>query len=438
MKINFYLDSKTTKNYKSTIWCYVREYTNTLTINTGEQVDPNLWDKNLQRGNPRKTKDKIIKGSISSLNQYLNSFESKIFDVVRSVRSKEFNAGFSKVAEGIKKEFDKRETGLFSVYDEFLTVKRHEVTKASLSKLQRVKSLLEDYQKSQKEKLNFEKITPTFFSKFYSFLIDNKNLINNTANKNIQFLKTFLIWANNNNYTENSSYKTFRGKSEQNDVIFLTEDELMTLYNLQLDEERLKRIRDLFVFQCFTGVRYSDIQNISREDILGPTWKVRTQKTHQVIEIPLNSYALSILAKYSDYPQPLPVISNQKMNAYLKELCEIAKIDEPVKLVKYQGNQRIETTHKKFEIIGTHTARRTFISLSLQKGMKPDVIMAITGHTTYRMMQRYLKIADEHKREEMDKTWGSPLRSQLNNLWNKFVNHLDDTNKSTCHFLLLF
>ncbi len=189
MKINFYLDSKTTKNYKSTIWCYVREYANTLTLNTGENVDPNLWDKNLQRANPRKTKDKVIKGSINSLNQYLNSFESKIFDVVRSVRSKEFNAGFSKVAEGIKKEFDKRETGLFSVYDEFLTVKRHEVTKASLSKLQRVKSLLEDYQKSQKEKLNFEKITPTFFSKFYTFLIDNKNLINNTANKNIQFLK---------------------------------------------------------------------------------------------------------------------------------------------------------------------------------------------------------------------------------------------------------
>lgn len=79
-------------------------------------------------------------------------------------------------------------------------------------------------------------------------------------------------------------------------------------------------------------------------------------------------------------------------------------------MVKYKGNERIETTYKKYEVIGTHTARRTFISLSLQKGMKPDVIMAITGHTTYRMMQKYLKIADEHKREEMDKAWGSSLR----------------------------
>ena len=127
-----------------------------------------------------------------------------------------------------------------------------------------------------------------------------------------------------------------------------------------------------FAFQCFTGVRYSDIENISREDIKASTWNVRTQKTHQIIEIPLNSYALSILAKYSDYPQPLPVISNQKMNDYLKELCKIAGIDEPVKTVRYKGSEPIENTYKKYEVIGTHTARRTFVCLSLQKGMKPE------------------------------------------------------------------
>jgi integrase len=273
-----------------------------------------------------------------------------------------------------------------------------------------VKALLEEYQKVNREKLDFDKITPLFFSKFNSFLIDNKDMLNNTANKNIQFLKSFLIWANNNNYTNNSSYKSFRGKSETNEVIYLTENELMKLYDFQFVDERLKRVRDIFVFQCFTGVRYSDIQNISREDINNATWKVRTQKTHQIIEIPLNSYAISILAKYNDYPKPLPIISNQKMNTYLKELCEKAEINELVKVVKYKGSERIETIYKKFEVVGTHTARRTFISLSLQKGMKPDVIMAITGHTTYRMMQKYLKIADEHKREEMDKIWGSSLR----------------------------
>ena len=95
---------------------------------------------------------------------------------------------------------------------------------------------------------------------------------------------------------------------------------------------------------------------------------------------------------------------------YLKELCKKAKINDTVKIVQYRGKERIEKTFKKYEVIGSHTARRTFISLSLQKGMKPDVIMAITGHKTYRMMQKYLKIADETKRDEMDKVWGSSLR----------------------------
>jgi len=139
-------------------------------------------------------------------------------------------------------------------------------------------------------------------------------------------------------------------------------------------------------------------------------WLVRTQKTRDLIEIPLSSYAIGVLAKYKDWSTPLPVISNQKMNKYIKELCEIAKINDPIKIVKYKGNKTEETTFKKYELIGTHTARRTFVSLSLQKGMRPEVVMAITGHTTYKMMQKYLKVADSTKRDEMDKTWGSPLR----------------------------
>ncbi len=130
-------------------------------------------------------------------------------------------------------------------------IKRLEVGKEAIQKLERVKSLLQDYEKEHKEKLNFDKITPLFFSKFYSFLIDNKNMLNNTANKIISFLKTFLIWANTNNYTANNSYKAFRGKSEANEVIYLTEVELMKLYNYDLaEDERLSGVRDIFVFQC--------------------------------------------------------------------------------------------------------------------------------------------------------------------------------------------
>ena len=410
MKVKFYPERKPSKTGESSLWCYVREYKETLYLNTGQKINPSLWDNELQRANPRLTRDNITKGSLKSLNQYLNAFESKIFNIERIIRSKQPDAGFNTVADAIKKQFDKKKAGLFDIYDEFISLKRLKVTKNFLLKHKRTKELILEYQKLNRERLDFDKITPLFFDKFKSYLINNIGMINNTAYKYITLLKTFLIWANDNNYTENKSYKKFKSEWEENEIIYLTEPELMKLYNLQLEDERLNRVRDIFVFQCFTGVRYSDIQNISREDIKNSTWKVRTQKTHQIIEIPLNSYALSILVKYNEYPNPLPVISNQKMNDYLKELCEIAGIEDTVKTVKYKGSERIETTYKKYEVIGTHTARRTFVSLSLQKGMKPENIMAITGHTTYRMMQKYLKIDYNHLRDEMDKVWGSSLR----------------------------
>lgn len=411
MKVRFYLENNKAITAKErAIWCYVREYNETLALNTGENIDPEHWDKRDQRANLRKTKDTILKGKLKSLNQYLNAYENKIVDIGRQVRMKNFSAKFSVISDEIKKQFDKRGTSFFSIYDEFIKIKRLTVSADALQKYERIKSLLQEFEKSSRTKLNFEKITPLFFDKFYSFLIEEKKLLNNTAHKNIQFLKTFLIWCNTNSYTDNKSYTTFKSKSEKNEVIFLTEDELMTLYNLNPTTESLERVRDVFVFQCFTGVRYSDLENLSREDIDGPTWKLRTQKTRDIIEIPLNSYALSILDKYRDWGSPLPVISNQKFNKYIKDLCEEAKINTPVKIIQYKGNKREETIFKKFQVIGSHTARRTFISLSLQKGMSAEVIMSITGHTTYRMMQKYLKIADKQKRDEMDKVWGSSLR----------------------------
>ena len=121
MKVRFYLDSnKSVKTKEKTIWCYVREYGDTLALNTGEWINPELWDKINQRANLRKTKDKILKGSLKNVNLYLNSYENKVYEVARNIRMKEFNAGFSLIADELRKQFNKRDTSFFAVYDEFL------------------------------------------------------------------------------------------------------------------------------------------------------------------------------------------------------------------------------------------------------------------------------------------------------------------------------
>jgi len=409
MQVRFYLERNKSVGKEKAIWLYLREKGNGWYFNTGEKVLLEYWDNNTQRTNLRKVKDKIAKGSFNILNQLLNGYESQVHQIIRAVKIKNLNANFEAITDELNKFFKKEDISFFSAYDDFIGSKKKVVSKDAIQKYERTQSLLREFEKTTKYQLTFEKINHSFFDKFYPFLIDG-GMINNSAYKTISFLKTFMIWANQRKLTDNIDYKHFKSKYEKNEVIFLTEDELMDLYNLDIKKERLQRVRDLFVFQCFTGVRYSDIQNISRENIKSSIWLVRTQKTRDLIEIPLSSYAIGVLAKYKDWSTPLPVISNQKMNKYIKELCEIAKINDPIKIVKYKGNKTEETTFKKYELIGTHTARRTFVSLSLQKGMRPEVVMAITGHTTYKMMQKYLKVADSTKRDEMDKTWGSPLR----------------------------
>ena len=91
------------------------------------------------------------------------------------------------------------------------------------------------------------------------------------------------------------------------------------------------------------------------------------------------------------------------MNTYLKELCQIAGIDEQVRITTYRGNQRIDKVYFKYELIGTHAARRTFISLALSMGIPPQVVMKWTGHSDYKAMKPYVDIADEVKTEQMKK-----------------------------------
>jgi integrase len=414
MKIRFYLGKKSAQN-KCAITCYLLESNLTYTLSTKLDIDPQHWDKKSQRAVNYKTGvSNILKGELNRINIVLDALENKLKAIGSEVREKEPLAGFDDIKEAIIKHFNKK--SLYDIYDDFMLKRTGRISPSSMSKYKRLKGLLKDYEKDNNVTLNIKTIAKkSFLQDFFTYMIEKKDLINSTAYKEIQFLKAFLNWAYDYEYHNVKDYEKIKRidlikETEEAEVIYLSEKELMQLYNLDLEEERLKKVRDVFVFQCFTGVRYSDIEKLSREDIRDASWHLRTQKTRQIIQIPLTSYALSILERYRDNPQPLPVISNQKMNKYLKDVCEKAKINQPVKTVTFKGSKREETVSQKFEKIGTHTARRTFVSLSLQKGMKPELIMKITGHTTFRMMQKYLKIDYGHLRDEMDKVWGTNLR----------------------------
>lgn len=195
----------------------------------------------------------------------------------------------------------------------------------------------------------------------------------------------------------------------QKKVIFLTWEELNQLKNYQIPETKqyLERVRDVFLFCCFTGLRYSDVHNLKKSDIRDGYIEITTVKTAERLIIELNNHSKAILDKYKEVEfeghKALPVISNQKMNDYLKELGELAGINEPVSETYYKGSRRIDTITPKYALLGTHAGRRTFICNALALGIPAQVVMKWTGHSDYKAMKPYIDIADDVKANAMNK-----------------------------------
>ena len=145
--------------------------------------------------------------------------------------------------------------------------------------------------------------------------------------------------------------------------------------------------------------------NLKSTDIKGDMMYITTVKTHDRLPINLNKFAKEILKKYEHCNVPdnlaLPVLANQLMNRYLKNLCELAGFNKPITRTCYRAGNRVEETFPKYEMIGTHAGRRTFICFALSSGIPPQVVMKWTGHSDYQAMKPYIAIAEKTKADAM-------------------------------------
>lgn len=259
--------------------------------------------------------------------------------------------------------------------------------------------------------LTFDFFDEKGLNDYVTYLRDIKEMRNSTIGKQLSFLKWFLRWAFKKGLHQNNAYDSYKPKlkSTQKKIIFLTWEELNKLREFEIPaaKQALDRVRDVFLFQCFTGLRYSDVFNLRRSDIKGDHIEVTTVKTSDSLIIELNNHSKAILDKYKDVAfeddKVLSVITNQKMNDYLKELAELAGIDEPVRQTYYRGNERIDEVTPKYALLGTHAGRRTFICNALALGIPPQVVMKWTGHSDYKAMKPYIDIADDIKANAMSK-----------------------------------
>lgn len=261
--------------------------------------------------------------------------------------------------------------------------------------------------------LSFPSITESKLQGLVTYY-SNKGFRNTTIDKQLSFLRWFLRWAAQKGYYNGDLHDTFKPKLkgisvDSKEIIYLSQEEVRLLQDFQFqpNQEALERVRDVFLFQCFTGLRYSDVAKLKRSDVKRGVVHVVTKKTVDGLRIELNKHSQAIIDKYKDCDFPgdkvLPVISNEKMNAHLKTLGQVAGLNEPTRIIYFKGNQRHEEVYPKWYLLTTHVGRRTFVVTALQLGIPVEVIMRWTGHSNFEAMKPYAKIVDELKEKSMSK-----------------------------------
>ena len=391
---------------------------NRIDFSTGYRIDTSKWEIEKQRVKNGCTNK--LKQSASEINADLLMYYTDIQNIFKEFEvqniaptPEQLKESFSnryKQPEAVIEAIEEKPKILFNAaFDEFIKEcgNQNSWGKATYEKFKAVRNHLKNFD----ENPTFEKIDEVWLSSYMNHLRNIADMRNNTTEKHVNYLKWFLRWSVKKGYNGNTVFDSFKPKlkNARKKVIFLTWKELNQLRNLIIPETKkyLERVRDVFLFCCFTGLRHSDVYNLKRSDVKDNHIEITTIKTADNLIIELNNHSKTILDKYKDVAfednKALPVISNQKMNDYLKELGELAEIDEPVREIYYKGNQRIDEVMPKYALLGTHAGRRTFICNALALGIPPQVVMKWTGHNDYKAMKPYIDIADDIKVSAMDK-----------------------------------
>ena len=389
-----------------------------IEFTTGYRIDAAKWDSDKQR--VRNGCTNKLKQSASEINASLLGYYTEVQEIFRKFEVEEIVPTPEQIKEAFNalhnpieiEEVPPRKStpnAFYKVFDEFVRDcgRQNDWTDSTYEKFAAVKNHLMNF----RTELTFDFFDEKGLNDYVTYLRDIKEMRNSTIGKQLSFLKWFLRWAFKKGLHQNNAYDSYKPKlkSAQKKIIFLTWEELNKLREFEIPaaKQALDRVRDVFLFQCFTGLRYSDVFNLRRSDIKGDHIEVTTVKTSDSLIIELNKHSKAILDKYKDVAfeddKVLPVITNQKMNDYLKELAELAGIDEPVRQTYYRGNERIDEVTPKYALLGTHAGRRTFICNALALGIPPQVVMKWTGHSDYKAMKPYIDIAGDIKANAMSK-----------------------------------
>lgn len=387
-----------------------------IKLSTGEKIHPSHWNATAHKckttkDNPEGSNinlrlDYLRTGVLSAVRDYLNEHQKFDPGEVKPILQEDMNKMVAELLPGLKKVVRPpvvvKPSNFILAVQEFIETSNNKAT--TIRSYQQTLKTLQEYEKKIKHPLAFENINLTFYTSFVKFLRNDKKFAPNTVGNKIKHIKVFMSDFVDKGYTLNMDFmkRKFKKTAEKVKSIYLNEKEIMGLYNKDLsDNPKLDRIRDIFVIGCYTGLRFSDLSQLTPDNFTDNQARLRltTQKTGEEVVIPLHPTIKAILKKYNNNLPRVP--SNQKFNDYLKELGQLAELNEKVVIDKKDGSLARATTVCKWELITVHTARRSFATNSFIAGIPTVSIMKITGHTSERIFMDYIKISKEENANEI-------------------------------------
>lgn len=370
-----------------------------IDLHTKIKVDPKFWDNKSQRVKRgyyfHEETDATINAALISYIRFVNLYfiycERNFREPILTDLRDKFNYLYKKTGKLKSSEF-------FYLFEQFIEIRSGEKGWGQ-DMVDVYHRLLEKIKKFQPD-IKFTDWNVQTLENFKESLA--QSMYNDAIKKNLSYLKSFIKWAKSKHYAVNEEYETYNPKlpTAQKQVRYLELDELEKIYNLNLEEnEALDCTRDFFLFQCYTGLRYSDLKQLKMSNIYRDRHgkyfiRLLTEKDNDVINFQLAKRAVEIYKKYVvlnlDDNLLFPVLSNQKYNEHLKELGKVAGLTGEWIDYEYRLQEKIEVRVPKCDL-SSHTARRTFIVTAMNEGVSTDLIMLITGHSDYNVMRPYIK-----------------------------------------------
>lgn len=373
-----------------------------IQFNSKLEIEPQYWDQ---------TTNRVLNicPKATEINRDLNKIRNRLLSLYVELSNERLVASPIKIKNAYLGYRDK--ASLLYVFNEHIKILRKRIgknlTQYSCDKYQVTLNRLLDFLEKEYglSDIQINDIDIRFLELFHLFLMDEYNCANNTALKYIQRFATVMIYAERTGILIKNPFIHFRYDYDKTETVYLTQKEVNSISNKHFITKRLNQVKDVFLFSCYTGLAFSDIQALTRHDIYehledNKLWiKIHRKKTNHPAHIPILPLVKDIIDKYNceiNNKPIFPAITNQKMNEYLKEIAAVCGIDKNLSF---------------------HVARHTFATtVTLSKGVSIESISKMSGHTNIKTTQIYARITDNKISDDMNN-----LAGKIKGLQTKFA-----------------